>query len=87
MDGQNENSEINLFKEFFYPHNIVPLFKKYNVRQEFDLLSVDTDSYDFFTLTAILEAGYNPRVIIVEYNSDFEIFDSKVFSIEPYAPM
>ena len=78
MDGNNENLDINLFKEIFFPDNIVQLFEKHKVRKEFDLLSVDTDSYDFFTLTAILEAGYNPRVIIVEYNSDFEIFDSKV---------
>jgi len=77
MDGRFEDSEINLKKEFFFPDNIVQLFEKYKVKKQFDLLSVDTDSYDFFTLTSILEAGYQPRVIIVEYNSDFDIEDSK----------
>ena len=35
----------------------------------FDLLSVDTDSYDWFMIEAILEAGYRPRVICIEINS------------------
>ena len=83
LDGGHENSEINLFKEIFWPDNIVSLFEKYKVKERFDLLSVDTDSYDFFTLEAILEAGYSPRVIVVEYNANFEITEAR--SIMPPA--
>ena len=53
------------------------LFQRFKVKKTFDLLSVDTDSYDFFMLEAILEAGYQPRVIIVEYNANFEITEAK----------
>ena len=42
-----------------------------------DLLSVDTDSYDFFMLEEILKSGYKPRVIIVEYNANFEIVEAR----------
>ena len=47
------------------------------MKTSFDLLSVDTDSYEFFMLEAILEAGYVPRVIIVEYNANFDITEAK----------
>ena len=77
LDGGNENKEINLFKEIFWPDNIVKLFKKYKVKKKFDLLSVDTDSYDFFMLETILEAGYKPRVIIAEYNANFETSEAR----------
>ena len=63
MDGDNENPEINLKKVMFWPDNIVQLFEDYQVRREFDLLSVDMDSYDWWILEKILEAGYRPRVI------------------------
>ena len=77
MDGGNENAEINLRKEIFWPDNIISLFKKYKVKKTFDLLSVDTDSYDFFMLEEILVNKYRPRVIIVEYNANFEIDEAK----------
>ena len=77
MDGGHENSEINLVKMIFWPDNIVQHFKNYSVKTSFDLLSVDTDSYDFFMLEAILEAKYVPRVIIVEYNANFDIGEAK----------
>ena len=80
MDGGYKNPRMNLRKEIFWPDNIVKviycslilvhsdpilqLFKKYNVRKKFDLLSVDSDNNDFFMLEAILKAGYRPRVII-----------------------
>ena len=77
LDGGNENAKIRLFKEIFWPDNIVKLFKKYKVKKQFDLLSVDTDSYDFFMLETILEAGYRPRVIVAEYNANFETSEAK----------
>ena len=77
LDGGNENKDINLVQEIFWPDNIVSLFRKYKVKKKFDLLSVDTDSYDFFMLETILEAGYSPRVIVVEYNANFEITEAR----------
>ena len=69
MDGNHENPEINLKKVMFWPDNIVQLFEDYQVRREFDLLSVDMDSYDWWILEKILEAGYRPRVISMFHSS------------------
>ena len=77
MDGGFDIPEINLKKVFFWPDTIISLFERFNVKKEFDLLSVDTDSYDFFFLEAILEGGYRPRVIIVEININFELDEAK----------
>ena len=63
MDGGYEDSSINLKKVMFWPDNILELFTEYNVRREFDLLSVDMDSYDWWILEKILIGGYRPRVI------------------------
>ena len=43
MDGSHENLAINLHKEDITHSNILGLFEKYNVAENFDLLSEDTD--------------------------------------------
>ena len=63
MDGSHENPEINLKREIFWPDNILELFTRFRVSREFDLLSVDMDSYDWWMVERILEGGYRPRVI------------------------
>jgi uncharacterized protein YxeA len=68
MDGSHENKDINLHKEMISPMNIISLLKKYNVPEEPDLISVDTDMYDYWIAKEIL-TEYRPRVIIVEFNS------------------
>merc|ERR1712156_150036 len=77
LDGGHEDPSINLKKVMFWPSNIVQLFQRFGVKTHFDLLSVDMDSYDWFILEAILEAGYEPRVIIIECNVMFDLTDSK----------
>ena len=69
MDGGYSNPAINLQQVIFWPSNIIQLFQKFGVKKEFDFLSVDTDSYDWFMLEAILEGGYRPRVIVTEINA------------------
>jgi hypothetical protein len=68
MDGSNENTDINLRKEFITKENVVGLFKKYNVPDKINLLSVDIDYNDFYCLKEIL-ANYTCDIIICEYNS------------------
>ena len=69
MDGGYSNPDINLQQAIFWPDNIISLFEKFGVKKKFDFLSVDTDSYDFFMVEAILAAGYRPRVIATEINA------------------
>ena len=69
LDGGNEDPSINLKQVMFWPDNIVKLFQKFGVFKHFDFLSVDMDSYDWFTLEKILDSGFEPRVIIIECNT------------------
>ncbi|CAM9346017.1 unnamed protein product, partial [Ectocarpus fasciculatus] len=69
MDGGNENANINLKREFVTVDNVLELFQSYSVPTSFDVLSVDTDLFDWWLLLRILRDGnYRPRVIVVETN-------------------
>jgi len=75
MDGACSNKmaddlAINLHKEFITAENICGLFKKYGVPEEFDLISIDIDSTDFYVWRA-LNKLYRPRVVVIEFNSLF----------------
>ena len=50
------------------PDNICEKLLKYNTPEEFDLLSLDIDSNDWYVLKSILYGGFKPSVIILEYN-------------------
>ena len=77
LDGSYEDPEINLRRVMFWPDNILELLTRFGVRREFDLLSIDMDSYDWWMLEKILEGGYRPRVIVTEYNMMMAINESK----------
>ena len=65
------DDKINLQIETVSKDNINSIFKKYNVPKEFDLLSVDIDSHDYWVTKEIL-TQYSPRVVMVEVNVRFE---------------
>lgn len=69
MDGGYEDLTINLRKAFLTAENIIGFFEKYGVAQQLELLSVDVDFNDFWLTRTILEAGYKPRVLVVEVNA------------------
>jgi hypothetical protein len=72
-----ENPAINLHRAFITAENICDLFRKYNVPQEFDLISIDIDGNDFYVWNAIAR-HYSPRVVIIECNSCFNYDEDKV---------
>lgn len=84
MDGGYENKEIGLYQEFITAENINDLFKKYNVPQEFDLLSIDIDYNDFYVWKSLDEI-YQPRVVIIEYNASHLPTEDKVVKYDPNA--
>jgi hypothetical protein len=77
MDGCNENDSINLRKEFITKENIIELFRKYNVPQNINLLSVDIDFNDFYCLKEIL-SNYKCDIIICEYNASHPPTEDKI---------
>jgi hypothetical protein len=80
MDGNGYNNPL-IKKEFITAENINHLFKKYNVPINFDLLSIDIDFNDYYVWRAIKK--YNPRVVLIEYNSSIPYNLSKVVKYEP----
>lgn len=81
MDGKGDGEIIK--KEFINAGNINSLFKKYKVPKEFDLLSIDIDSNDYWVWKAI--DAYSPRVVIMEYNSTIPPTESKTIKYDPHA--
>ena len=67
IDGTFENSAINLYKEFVQWDSIVSILKKYNVKQDIDFFSEDTDYADYWIVESIL-TEYKPKVLAHEIN-------------------
>ncbi len=83
MDGSYEDLSHNFHKEFITPNNIVGLFEKYNVPKSFDLLSIDIDSTDLWVMRNILKTGYKPRVLLSEFNRNWDINEFWTFPNDP----
>ena len=77
MDGSNENTALNLRREFITKENVVELFKKYNVPPLINLLSVDIDFNDFYCLNEILQ-HFTCDIIICEYNATHLSLEDKI---------
>lgn len=87
MDGYERpyNNTINDKKydvkiEFISSSNINDLFKKYNVPEEFDFLSIDIDGQDFHVWNKLEK--YRPRVVSIEMNYHIEPGKDKVMQLD-----
>jgi hypothetical protein len=49
------------------PQSVVALLAEHHVAREFDVLSLDIDSYDYLVLDAIL-SHFRPRIVVTEIN-------------------
>jgi len=86
MDGACSNNmaddiRINLHKEFITADNICDLFRKYNVPKEIDLISIDIDRNDFYVWMALC-GEYRPRVVVIEFNSCFNLDEDLVIAYD-----
>lgn len=68
-------------KELITAQNINALFEKYKVPKIFDLLSIDVDGNDYWIWKAL--AGYEPRVVVIEYNSLIPGNESRTIPYDP----
>jgi len=82
MDGIEQPAPTDVRQEFITAENINDLFAKYEVPDEFDLLSIDIDSNDYWVLRA-LDERYRPRVLVMEYNASLGPSDRKTIPYDP----
>lgn len=62
-----EPGALKLLRARVTAENIAELFEQLNVPIEFDLLSIDIDSNDYWIWKSL--SRYRPRVVVIEYNS------------------
>ncbi|CAE7189108.1 unnamed protein product [Symbiodinium sp. CCMP2456] len=70
LDDNFRNKHVNLKRQFITPSNVVQIFQENNVPHHFDLLSLDTDGYEWLLWLKLNEAGYAPRVVVLEYGEN-----------------
>ncbi len=80
MDMKYENHSLQLYREVIDAENINDLFAFYKVPYEFDLLSIDIDSNDFYVWKAI---QHQPRVVVIEYNPNHPPMADRVIVYDP----
>ncbi len=76
LDGSHENLSINLHRHYLYDHNIISIFRLYQVPLVPDYVSIDLDSIDIWIFKAIITSPFRPRVISVEYNCVYPLLFS-----------
>ncbi len=81
LEGDIERVREPVQNEFVTAENVNALFAKHRVPTHFDLLSIDVDGNDYWIWKAI--EGYQPRVLIVEYNVFFGLGVSKTIAYNP----
>ena len=64
-----ENDKIVLRKGFVSEENINRLFREAGVPEDFELLSIDIDSVDYYVWRGLTE--FQPKIVIIEYNSSY----------------
>jgi hypothetical protein len=69
-------------RESVTAENINDLFAKYQVPNEFDVLSIDIDGNDYWVWKAIDEK-YRPRIILAEYNASVPPTESRAIAYDP----
>ncbi len=62
----NPQGATDVCKEIITANNINELLLKYNVPEDFDLLSLDIDGIDYYVWKAMI---YKPKVVILECNA------------------
>ena len=77
------NFKLDIKSEKVTAENIENLFRKYNVPEIFDLLSIDIDYNDYWIWNAI--ENYEPRVVVIEFNSSIPPSESRVVPYNPDA--
>ena len=81
VQGVCKNPLATVKQECITAENINELFRKYDVPERFDLLSIDLDGNDFWVWREIRARA---RVVVIEYNSSFGPHECSAIVYDPY---
>jgi len=73
----DKNPQVHTDDHAVTPNNVEEIFERHGVPKEFDVLSIDVDTIDYWIWDAITR--YRPRLVIVEYNSSLSSERAEVF--------
>lgn len=59
------------YVSMFVNSKTIPQLTALAVHQDPDVFSLDIDSIDYYIAKTVLEAGFHPKIFVVEYNSAF----------------
>jgi len=74
------NPKIHTVNAMVTAENINDILSKTPLPHDFDLLSIDIDGNDYWVWQAIT---YNPKIVCIEYNSNFLPTESMVLKYDP----
>ena len=83
LDRAFENPPLHLHKAFITAENVGDLFNLYKIPLNLDLLSIDLRYNDYYVWQA-LDLKYQPRVVVIHYNSSHLPDQDKVVKYRPY---
>jgi hypothetical protein len=63
-----DGGKVRVFNDFISRENILELFYRGQVPEEFDLLSIDVDGNDYWIWEEVA-TRYQPRIVVIEYNA------------------
>lgn len=79
MDKNNERNK-DVKREWITAENINELFKKYDVPDIVDFMSIDIDGNDYWVWKAM---EIKPRIVCIEYNSSIPVGEKKIIKYNP----
>jgi FkbM family methyltransferase len=66
----NQSGKVFIVEEYVKSSSIKAHLSYHNIPQNFDVLKIDIDSFDFAIIKAILDARYKPNLVVMEINQD-----------------
>ena len=82
----SEATRAILHQAFISSESVVELFRRHGVRRDVSYVSIDLDSADLWVLRALLFSEFRPRVVGVEYNSNYPPGYTIAFPNPPWEP-
>ncbi|CAL1163461.1 unnamed protein product [Cladocopium goreaui] len=75
VDDNFRNPNVNQKRRFVTPANVVEIFHENDVPKDFDMLSLDTDGFEWLLWLKLQKAGFSPRLVVLEYGENLPFMD------------